>query len=228
MKVFGETIKRTEDPRFLRGNAKFVADIDLPGMLHMAILRSPHGHALVKQIDPSAAMKLPGVVRVVTAADLGNMMPLPCIWVPGGVESHFPPHPTGLPASNPVLSKDKVRYIGDAIAAVVAETRAQAHDALNAIHVDYELLPVVTTPKEAIEEGAPQLHEAVPNNLNARWTCGDEDATDRAISEADVVVTQIDAQPADHQQPDRAARRGRHLRPRHRGVHAVRLHSGHP
>jgi hypothetical protein len=88
------------------------------------------------------------------------------------------------------LSKDKVRYIGDAIAAVVAETRAQAHDALDAIHVDYELLPVVTTAKEAIEDGAPQLHEAVPNNLNARWTCGDQDATDRAISEADVVVSQ--------------------------------------
>ncbi|MGB8501390.1 xanthine dehydrogenase family protein molybdopterin-binding subunit, partial [Mycobacterium sp.] len=190
MKVFGETIKRTEDPRFLRGNAKFVADIDLPGMLHMAILRSPHGHALVKRIDPSAALKVPGVVRVVTADDLGDMMPLPCVWVPGGVESHFPPHPTGLPASNPVLSKDKVRYIGDAIAAVVAETRAQAHDALDAIHVDYELLPVVTTPKEAIEDGAPQLHEAVPNNLNAYLTCGDEDATDRAISEADVVVSQ--------------------------------------
>ena len=67
MKVFGEKIKRTEDPRFLRGDAKFVADIDLPGMLHMAILRSPHGHALVKRIDPSAALKLPGVVRVVTA-----------------------------------------------------------------------------------------------------------------------------------------------------------------
>ena len=190
MKVFGEKIKRTEDPRFLRGDAKFIADIDLPGMLHMAILRSPHGHALIKRIDPSAALKLPGVVRVVTAADLGNMMPLPCIWVPGGVESHFPPHPTGLPASNPVLSKDKVRYIGDAVAAVVAETRAQAHDALDAIHVDYELLPVVTTPKEAIEDGAPQLHEAVPNNLNAYWTCGDKDATDRAISEADVVVSQ--------------------------------------
>ena len=190
MKVFGEKIKRTEDPRFLRGDAKFIADIDFPGMLHMAILRSPHGHALVKRIDPSAALKLPGVVRVVTADDLGDMMPLPCVWVPGGVESHFPPHPMGLPGSNPVLSKDKVRYIGDAIAAVVAETRAQAHDALDAIHVDYELLPVVTTPKEAIEDGAPQLHEAVPNNLNAYWTCGDEDATDRAISEADVVVSQ--------------------------------------
>ena len=193
MKVFGEKIKRTEDPRFLRGDAKFIADIDLPGMLHMAILRSPHGHALIKRIDPSAALKLPGVVRVVTAADLGNMMPLPCAWKPGGgVESYFPPHPMEptVPGSNPVLTKDKVRYIGDAVAAVVAETRTQAHDALDAIHVDYELLPVVTTPKEAIEDGAPQLHETVPNNLNAHCTYGDKDATDRAISEADVVVRQ--------------------------------------
>src|SRR5947209_859959 len=152
----------------LRGEAQFTADITLPGMLHMAILRSKQGHALIKGIDTSAAMKMPGVVRVITAADLeGKVMPLPCIWIPGGVESHFPPHPYGLPGAGYVLAKDKVRYVGDAVAAVVAETRYQAYDALEAIQVDYEPLPVVVDAEEATKEGAPQLHDTVPHNLNA-------------------------------------------------------------
>jgi carbon-monoxide dehydrogenase large subunit len=175
----------------LCGDAKFVADLNLPAMVHMAILRSPHGHARIRRVDTTAALKMPGVLRVVTAAEIeGKLMPLPCIWVPGGVESHFPPHPMGLPASGPVLAGDTVRFIGDPVAAVVAETPAQASAALSAIAVDYELLPAVVTPQNALEEGAPQLHEAVPKNLNAYWTCGDREATDRAISEADVVVTQ--------------------------------------
>ncbi len=118
----------------LRGEAQFIADITLPGMLHMELLRSEHAHALIKGIDTSAAEKLPGVVRIITSADLeGKMMPLPCVWIPGGVESHFPPHPYGLPGAGYALAKDKVRFIGDAVAAVVAETRSQAYDALEAI-----------------------------------------------------------------------------------------------
>jgi carbon-monoxide dehydrogenase large subunit len=190
-RVFGQRVLRVEDPEMLRGEAKFIADINLPHMAHMAILRSPHGHARVRQIDTTAALKQPGVLRVITAADIeGKLMPLPCIWVPGGVESHFPPHPMGLPAGGAVLAGDVVRFIGDPVAAVVAETRSQAYAALGAIAVDYEVLPAVVTPQEALEEGAPQLHEAVPKNLNAYWTCGDREATDRAISEADVLVTQ--------------------------------------
>lgn len=173
----------------LRGEAQFIADITLPGMLHMELLRSEHAHALIKGIDTSAAEKLPGVVRIITSADLeGKMMPLPCVWIPGGVESHFPPHPYGLPGAGYALAKDKVRFIGDAVAAVVAETRSQAYDALEAIQVDYELLPVVVDPEEALKEGAPLLHDAVPHNLNADWFCGDKEATDQAIATAEVVV----------------------------------------
>src|SRR3990170_796512 len=121
-KIFGAPIKRREDPELLRGDGKFVADLTFPGMLHMAILRSVHGHATIKHIDTDEAKRMPGVVRVITAADLGRMMPLPCIWIPGGVESHFPSHPMGLPGAGNVLATDKVRFIGDPVAVVVAET----------------------------------------------------------------------------------------------------------
>jgi len=190
-KIFGAPIKRREDPELLRGDAKFVADINLPNMLHMAILRSPHGHARIRRIDTAGAARMPGVVRVITAADIaGKLMPLPCIWIPGGVESHFPSHPMGLPGAGPVLAIDRVRFIGDPVAVVVAETRNQAHDALEAIVVDYEVLPAVVLAEEAIKDGAPQLHDEVPNNTNAYWTCGNREATDRSIASAEVVITQ--------------------------------------
>lgn len=190
-KYFGAALKRREDPRMLRGEAQFTADLTLPGMLHMAILRSPHGHARIKAIDTNAAAAMPGVVRVVTAADLdGKMNPMPCVWIPGGVVSHFPSHPMGIPGAGPVLATDRVRFIGDAVAAVVARTRAQAEDALEAIRVDYEVLPAVVNAEEAVKEGAPQLHDEVPGNLNALWTCGNREAADRAIAAAEVVITQ--------------------------------------
>ncbi|GCF07961.1 xanthine dehydrogenase family protein molybdopterin-binding subunit [Dictyobacter arantiisoli] len=188
-KTFGAPLKSREDPQMLQGESPYTADIKLPGMLHMAILRSEYAHAKIKHIDTSEALKMPGVVRVITGDDLtGKIMPLPCIWIPGGVESHFPPHPFGLPGAGDVLAKDRVRFIGDSVAAVVAETRYQAYDALAGIHIDYEPLPVVVDPEDALKEGAPLLHDAVPHNLNADWTCGDKAAADKAIAEAEVVV----------------------------------------
>jgi carbon-monoxide dehydrogenase large subunit len=188
-KTLGAPLKAREAPRMLRGEAKYTADITLPGMLYMEILRSEHGHAIIRGIDTTAAQSMPGVVRVVTSDDINDkIMPMPCVWVPGGVESHFPPHPSGLPGAGTVLATGKVRYIGEPVAVVVAETRAQAADAVRAIRVDYEVLPAVVTPEAALADGAPQLHEAVPKNLNARWTCGDEEAANRAIETAEVTV----------------------------------------
>ncbi|MFI8102893.1 xanthine dehydrogenase family protein molybdopterin-binding subunit [Streptomyces sp. NPDC086023] len=184
----GQPLDSREDPQLLRGRATYVADIELPRMAHMAILGSDRAHARILGIDTKAAEQLPGVLKVATAADFQDVMPLPCIWIPGGVESHFPPHPYGLPGARPVLTGDTVRHVGDPIAVVVAETPKQAHAALRAITVEYEPLPVVTRADHALEEGAPQLHEAVPGNLNAYWTCGDRERTDRAIAEAEVVV----------------------------------------
>jgi carbon-monoxide dehydrogenase large subunit len=173
----------------LRGQATYTADVTLPGMLHMELLRSTCGHASIRSIDLAAASALPGVVRIVTGADIAErLMPLPCIWVPGGVESHFPPHPYGLPGAGPALATGRVRYQGEPVAAVVAETRAQAADAIRAIRVEYDPLPTVVTPETALAAGAPQLHDAVPGNLNARWTCGDQDGTAAAIKSAEVTV----------------------------------------
>jgi carbon-monoxide dehydrogenase large subunit len=187
--VFGKPVKRREDPALVQGSATFIADLSLPHMAHMEILHSPHAHAIIKSVDTSEAEKMPGVLKVITGKDLiGRMKPLPCVWVPGGVESHFPSHPQDIPGAGMPLQAERVRFVGDGVAAIVAETRYQAADALSAIKVDYEVLPVVIEADEAIQEGAPQLHEEVPHNLNAYWTCGNREATDQAIKDAQVVV----------------------------------------
>lgn len=187
--TLGAPLKARESPRMLRGEATYTADITLPGMLHMELLRSAHGHAIIRNIDTAAASRMPGVVRILTGADIADkILPMPCVWVPGGVESHFPPHPYGLPGAGPVLATDRVRFIGEPVVAVVAETALKAADAARAIRVEYEQLPVVVTAEEALAEGAPQLHEAVPGNLNARWICGDEEDANQAIAAAEVTV----------------------------------------
>src|ERR1700735_843872 len=187
----GASVKRREDPEFLHGIAKFTADVVLPGMVHIAILHSDHAHAMIKGIDTSVAAKMPGVVRIFTGADLaGKMMPMICIWKPAGVESHFPPHPYGVPGAQTALATDRVRYVGEWVAAVAAETRQQAYDALSAIKLDYEPLPVVTTAEAALQEGSPNLHETVPGNLCAHVSYGDKAATEGAIQKAEVVVRQ--------------------------------------
>ena len=187
--VFGASLVPREDPGFLRGEAKFTADITPVHTLHLQLLRSEHGHAEIVEIDTAKAEAMPGVVAVLTGRDIAEaMLPLPCVWIPGETESHFPPHPYGVPGAGTVLAVDRVRYVGDPVAAVVAETPYQARDAIEAITVTYHELPVVIDPRAAVRDGAPQLHEAVPNNLNSRWTCGDEESTDEAIEEADVVI----------------------------------------
>lgn len=187
--IFGAGMKDREVPEMLRGTTRFTSDLRLPGMLHLEFVRSGHGHARIDGIDTSAAARMPGVVTVVTSEDLaGGLMPMPCIWIPGGVESHFPPHPYGVPGAGPVLAEGVVRYIGEPVAAVVAETVEQAREAARRVEVGYTPLPTVTEPLQALAEGAPQLHETVPHNLNALWNCGNAEATDQAIAEAEVVV----------------------------------------
>src|SRR5262245_47653549 len=105
--LFGEPIKRKEDPALLIGEGKFTADFNLPNQVHMAILHSPHAHANIKGIDASAAAAMRGVVRVVTGADVADkIMRIPVFMNPGGQESHFPPHPYGLPGGAIVLATD--------------------------------------------------------------------------------------------------------------------------
>ena len=179
-RLFGSGIRRREDPRLITGQASYTDDIKLAGLVHAAILRSPHGHARITGIDTSAAAAAPGVIAVYTGADTeGVLNPMPCAWVI--------PDSDVKAVAYPPIAKDVVRYVGDAVAVVVAEDRYQAEDALELINVDYEPLPTVINPEAALQEGAPQLHEDAPNNQAFHWVAAGGD-TDDAFANADVVV----------------------------------------
>lgn len=158
---FGSPVQRLEDPRLLRGKGTYVDDIDLPGMLHAAILRSTHARARIVGIDVSAARALPGVHLALTAADLGEILePSPLLV----------PHPAlTQPRTQLPLARDEVHYVGEAVALVVAESRYLAEDALDLIEVDYEPLPVVHSLDAAREPDAPLVHADVPGNIAAHF-----------------------------------------------------------
>ncbi len=186
----GQSIKRKEDDRFIQGRGHYVDDIQLPGMLHMAILRSPYAHARITSIDTTAAGALPGVVAVVT----GELL----------AEHNLAWMPTLSGDTQAVLATDKVRMQGQEVACVVAEDPYVAHDALELIEVDYELLPAVTTPQQALAEGAPVIRddkEGKTDNRVYHWEAGDREATERAFAQADRVVKLATHYPRCHPAP---------------------------
>ncbi len=173
----GESIKRKEDGRFLRGKGNYIDDMSLPGMLHMAILRSPHAHARIKSIDAAAAGAKPGVIAVVT----GDLM----------AQHKLAWMPTLSGDTQAVLATDKVRFQGQEVAAVIAETRYQAEDAREAIVVDYEILPAVTSPDGAKVAGAPLIRdekEGQKDNHIYHWESGDKSTTQAAFAKAAKVI----------------------------------------
>ncbi|USG63369.1 xanthine dehydrogenase family protein molybdopterin-binding subunit [Brevibacillus ruminantium] len=180
-KMIGAPVKRKEDTRLLTGNGMFTDDMKLPGMLHAAFLRSPFAHARIKGIDTDKAKQHPGVAAVFTAADLfGKVRPVPTMWyVPGADLKAKDRSP---------LATEKVLYAGEAVAVVIAEDRYIARDALDLISVDYEELPSVTHQEKALAEGAPLLHEDVPQNLALLWKAGE--IPDEVFAQAEVVVKQ--------------------------------------
>jgi carbon-monoxide dehydrogenase large subunit len=181
---------RKEDPRFIRGKGNYIDDINLPGMLYGAILRSPYAHARIKSIDVSAATSLPKVVAVITGKDLE---PLKLAWMP-----------TLSQDTQAVLATDKVRFQGQEVAYVVAEDRYAARDALELIDVDYEILPAVVDPRKALEPGAPLIRddkEGKTDNHIFDWESGDSAATDAVFAAADVVVEQDMFYPRSHPAP---------------------------
>lgn len=182
MAVVGKAVKRKEDPRLITGEARYLEDISLPGMAHVAILRSPHAHANIVSVNTDRAAAVPGVVGVFTGQDFMDVNPLPCPWPAGGVDNNL-----NTPRA---LEVEKVTHVGAGVAVVVAEDRAIAQDAVELIDVEWEVLPAVTDAEEATFEGAPQLHENAPNNICMEWDCGDQEGTDAALSSADVVVSQ--------------------------------------
>ncbi|HMH52643.1 MAG TPA: molybdopterin cofactor-binding domain-containing protein, partial [Candidatus Acidoferrum sp.] len=158
----GAPVPRREDARLLTGRGTFVDDLEIPGVAHAAMLRSPHAHARVRRIDTSAARGLPGVLAVVTADDVADIqkpwparMPNP---VPGMSLRHGIRH---------TLPREKVRYAGEVVAAVVAESRAVAEDACDAIRVEYDTLPVAASPAAALAPGAPRVYEEIADNIAA-------------------------------------------------------------
>jgi aerobic carbon-monoxide dehydrogenase large subunit len=166
---FGASIPRNEDPRLLRGKGSFVDDIDLPEQLHAAVLRSTHARARILKIDVSAARELPGVHLVLTASDLGEVLEPSPLLVPHDALTQ--------PRTQLPLALNEVRYVGEAVAFVVADDRYIAEDALDLIDIEYEPLPVIHSMEGAVAEDAPLVHEDVPGNVAARLvqTVGDPD-----------------------------------------------------
>ena len=188
----GQGVARKEDPELVTGQARFIDDIQVPGTLWIALVRSPYAHARIGGIDVSAAKAMPGVVEVLTGADLRGEWAagLPCAWPIG--RRKFPDPTTDdphVPDHFPVAT-DVVRYAGDAVAVVVAASRALAKDAAEAVQVDYEPLEPVLGIEKALADGAPVIHESLGGNAAYVWSLGDEDAVDRIFGEAPVVISE--------------------------------------
>jgi aerobic carbon-monoxide dehydrogenase large subunit len=184
-KLFGASVPRREDPRLLRGEGRFVDDIKLPGMLHAAFVRSPHAHARVTGLGVDAAARRPGVLRVLTFADLARWMkPLPLFGaVPPGLAARV--EVAMKQVGQLAMARDVVRYVGEIVAMVVADSRALAEDAAEAVEVDWEPLPVVTDMVAGGEPGAPLIHAEWGDNVALRFRTGFGDAA-AAFREADV------------------------------------------
>ena len=184
----GAAVRRKEDFRFITGQGQYTDDVVRPGETRAVFVRSPHARAKIKNLDASAARKMPGVVAVLTGADLatdkiGNLI---CGWMihsKDGSPMKMAPHPA--------LASATVNCVGDAVAVVIGETLAQARDAAEKVKVDYEILPAVVDPAKAQAKGAPQIHADIANNTIYQWHLGDAKATDAAFAAAKH-VTKLD------------------------------------
>jgi carbon-monoxide dehydrogenase large subunit len=182
----GQSVRRTEDQRLITGTGRYTDDISLPRQTHAYFLRSPHAHARLARVDPAAALRAPGIVGILTGADLqkAGIGPIPCM-VPlrnrDGSEMPIP--------ERPAIATDRVRFVGDIVALVVAESHAQAKDAAELIGVEYEELPAVTGTTAALEPGAAQVWDFARNNVVFDWTLGAEAPMRAAFAKADKVVT---------------------------------------
>ncbi|WP_292301073.1 xanthine dehydrogenase family protein molybdopterin-binding subunit, partial [Mesorhizobium sp.] len=177
----GARVARKEDKRFITGGGRYVDDMVVPGMKHAVFVRSPHAHAQIKKIDVKKAQAMPGVVGVLTGKELkadgiGNLI---CGWMIHSKDGT----PMKMGAWSP-LAVDKVRYVGDAVVIVIADTKGQARDAAEAVEITYKELKAVVEATKALEQGAPQVHAEAENNLIFDWELGDGKATDAAIRSA--------------------------------------------
>src|SRR5512140_396150 len=175
----GQPVRRSEDPKLVRGEGRYTDDIGRPGQAYAVMVRSSVAHGVIRGIDTTAAKAMPGVLAVYTAADLTG----------------YGPHKCNMPLKNrdgspirytprPALAADKVRFVGDPVACVVAETVAQAKDAAEAVAINIEPLPVVLKPADAVKPGAPLVFDAVPNNIALDYHFGDAAKVAEAFAKA--------------------------------------------
>lgn len=176
----GKPVRRREDDRFIRGRGQYTDDINRPNQTHAVFVRSPHAHALIRSIDLEEANAAPGVVAILTGKDVAEdgLAGLICGWT-----VHSKDGSEMKAGGHPILAAEKVRYVGDHVALVLAETKAQALAAADLVLVDYEPLPAVSL-KNSTEPGSAQVHEEAPGNLCFEWELGDKAATEEAFSKA--------------------------------------------
>ena len=177
----GRRIKRVEDPRFLTGAGTYTDDVVLPGTVHAAMVRSPYAHARIVSIDTARALAQPGVHAVITGKDLldAKVGSIPVGWLLPDLKT--PPRYA--------IAVDRVRYAGEIVAVVIADTRPVAEDAAALVDVEYEMLPGVALGSKALEPGAPQVHDEAPGNVAFRWSIGDQAATEAQFAKAAKTVS---------------------------------------
>src|SRR6185369_9324112 len=184
----GAAVRRKEDLRFITGKGQYTDDISRPGETKAMFVRSPHAHARIKRVDTKAAAAMPGVLAVLTGAELagdkiGNLI---CGWMihsKDGSPMKMAPHPA--------LAHGKACHVGDPVAVVIAETLAQARDAAEKVKVDYAVLPAIADPAATQKAGAPQIHEVAPKNTIYQWHIGDPKGAEAAFKSAKH-VTKLD------------------------------------
>jgi aerobic carbon-monoxide dehydrogenase large subunit len=179
-RIVGTSVERKEDTALLTGQAKFVDDMSLPGMVWMALVRSPYAHARITNVDVTPALAHRGVVAAFSGEELDEewQMSLPCAWLP----TEDTKHPNHRP-----LAVDKARYVGDGVAVVIAETRGEARDAAELVQVEYEALPAVVDPERALEDGAPIVHDDFGTNQSFTWQLAAGEV-DEEFANADVTI----------------------------------------
>ena len=194
----GQSVRRLEDPRLIQGLGRYSDDVNLPRQAHAVLARSPHAHARIRGIDARAALATPGVIAVLTAAELaadkvGNL--------PTDRGRKRPDGSPAFPTPRPALMGDRVRHVGDPVAMVIAETHEQAVDAVDRLGIDYEPLPAVAGTANALRVGAPLVWDEAPGNIAFRAEAGQREATARAfegaahVARVDFVVTRVAAAP---------------------------------
>jgi len=179
--LIGKSVKRVEDNRLLKGEGKYTDDFNMPNQTFAVYVRSPHAHANLVSVDISAAKAMDGVINVFTGKDIkdAGIVGSICGW-----QVDFKNGDTMKEPGHPILAVDKVRHVGDAVALVIAEDIGKAKDAAGAVEVNYKVLDAIVDPKAAAQDGAPQVHDDVPNNTIFDWELGNKDETDAAFENA--------------------------------------------